>query len=159
MPFHITRLPDAVAPGSFSLGATTVTVEPGVEANVEMRLSRFIPPTTTTPGIVAGAPTLSVPLPLFPAATTTSTFAFSAARKASSQFVDHHSRFITSDMTMMSAPFSTAQLTPSAICWSADTVPFANEIEMLKSFASGAVPMIPSAPTPWPAARAATWVA
>ena len=158
VPFHQTRPPEAVAPGRRSLGATTVTVDPGVDANEETLRARLIPPTTRTPGIVAGAPTLSVPLPLFPAATTMRIPASSAARKASSHFVDHHSRFMTSDSTMMSALFSTAHFTPSATCWSDDTVPLANEIEMLNNRASGAVPIIPSAPTPWPAARAATWV-
>ena len=159
VPFQNTRLPEAVAPGSLSLGATTETVDPGVDANDDTLRSRLIPPTTSTPGIVAGAPTLSVPLPLLPAATTTSTSFFSAARNASSHSSDHHSRFMTRERTMMSAPFATAHLTPSAICRSAETVPFENEIEILSSEASGAVPMIPFDPTPCPAASAATWVA
>ena len=36
------------------------------------------PPTVSTPGMVAGAPMMFVPLPLFPAATTTTTSCWNA---------------------------------------------------------------------------------
>ena len=52
---------------------TEVESEGEVDASSLAVPLRETPPTVRTPGIVAGAPTSSVPLPLLPAATTTTT--------------------------------------------------------------------------------------
>jgi len=63
--------PPGIAPISASLGAITPIVMPWEDASPLARPKRSTPPTVSTPGIVAGADTCSVPLPRLPAAAIT----------------------------------------------------------------------------------------
>ena len=118
----------------------------------------------STPGIVAGAPTVDVPLPRLPAATTITTSLSKAYWNALSQLVSQSVVLVVKERLMMSAPLSTAQRMPSAT-WSTNGTaaedPKPTEIESRS--ASGATPIIPvSAPVPRAAAREATqlpWLA
>ena len=57
VPFHCTSWPSAETPRSSSLGAEMPIVIPCVDASTLAAPARFTPPTVSTPGIVAGAPT------------------------------------------------------------------------------------------------------
>jgi hypothetical protein len=116
------------------------------------------PPTVSTPGIVAGAPTRLVPLPLLPAATMTTTSLSNAYWNASSQVSSQSRVFVVKERLITSAPLSTDQWMASAICWMNDTeeVP-PNPTETDRSSASGATPIIPRpSPVPRAPAREAT---
>src|SRR5690606_33864073 len=131
---------------------------PCVDASTLALPERSTPPTVSTPGIVAGAPTRVVPLPRLPAATTMTTSCSNAYRKASSQLSGQSATLVVRDMLMTSAPWSTDQRIASAT-WSANgrgaDVPDA--IDTGGSSASGATPIRPvSGPVPRPAASDAT---
>src|SRR5690606_21854650 len=92
--------PSAETPSSPSLGAEMPIVIPCVDASTLAVPVWSTPPTVSTPGIVAGAPMTSVPLPRLPAATTTTTSCSYAYRNASSQLWSQSSVFVVNDMLM-----------------------------------------------------------
>jgi len=99
-----------------------------------------------------------VPLPLLPAATTTTTSCSNAYRKASSQLGSQSRVLVVKERLMMSAPLSTAQRMPLATCSVNGTraaAPKPTEID--RRFASGATPIMPvPSAAPRPAANDAT---
>src|SRR5690625_1215236 len=85
VPDQCVYLSSGSAPMSGSAGAATPMVMPSVEASQEALPSSSNPATVSTPGMVAGAPTILDPDARFPAATTTTTSCSSAYKNASSQ--------------------------------------------------------------------------
>ncbi|CAH0196883.1 hypothetical protein SRABI128_01644 [Microbacterium sp. Bi128] len=104
VPFHCTSVPSAETPSRRSLGAERPIVMPCVEASLLAVPEGSTPPTASTPGMVAGAPTRDVPLPRLPAATTTTTSWSKAYWNASSQLGSQSNVFVVSDMLMTVAP-------------------------------------------------------
>ncbi len=73
VPLQVTYWPPGMTPTSSSLGAATPIVMPCDDASQLAEPFSSTPETVSTPGMVAGAPTSTVPLPRLPAAATTTT--------------------------------------------------------------------------------------
>src|SRR5690625_3460425 len=104
VPDQCVYLSSGSAPISGSAGAATPMVIPWVEASHEALPSSSSPATVSTPGIVAGAPTISDPDARLPAATTTTTSFCSACRKAWSHDSGHSWPDEAKEILITSAP-------------------------------------------------------